>query len=114
MDRCRVFLVDDDSSLLELLVKYLERRGYEVATASTPEEALANTNVADAVFIVDITLPEMTGEELVSALRGKYPNLQAILTSGYPFEPRLEGVVFLQKPFLPQVLVAEIEKLVRA
>jgi len=38
------------------------------------------------------------------------PGLPAIITSGYPYQPRAAGVGFLQKPSLPQMLVEAVEK----
>lgn len=104
----RVLIVDDEATLLDLLRRYLEREGYEVHTRATAEEALAwfsgNSGGGETIVITDLSLPAMNGEELVARLRETYPRLRAIITSGYPYQPRQAGVGFLQKPFLPKML----------
>jgi DNA-binding NtrC family response regulator len=52
----------------------------------------------------------MNGEELIGKLREMRPQLPAIITSGYPYQPQASGIGFVQKPFLPQALVEQIEK----
>jgi DNA-binding NtrC family response regulator len=112
----RILLVDDDDAVLGLLRRFLERQGYEVETASTAEEALvlfeANPN-AFALLVADLTLRGTTGEELLEQMRSRRRSLAGVIMSGYPYEARHEGVRFLQKPFLPQALAVEIEKLLK-
>lgn len=111
----RILLVEDDPTLLALLRRYLERREYEIAASLSAEEALEIFDIErDALVIADLTLPGMSGEELLIQLRKKKPGLAGILTSGYPYKPQIAEVRFLQKPFLPQALVTEIEKLLKA
>jgi DNA-binding response OmpR family regulator len=110
----RILLVDDDATLLDLLRRYLERQGYEVKTSSSAEEALGVFDAdRDTLLVADLTLPGMTGEQLLRELRRKRPALTGVITSGYPYESQLFGSRFLQKPFMPQALVAEIEKLLK-
>lgn len=112
----RILFVDDDAALLELLHRYLARHGYAVESSVTAEAALRRFDAdpdSIGVLISDLTLAGMTGEELLGKMREKRPSLPGILLSGYPHEPRLEGVRFLQKPFMPQVLTAEIERLLK-
>lgn len=110
----RVLIVDDEPTLLELLGRYLERRGHSVSTASTAEEALERVRARDLdLVIADLTLPGADGEELIEALRQTNPELAGIVASGYPHVPRLAGVSFLQKPFLPQMLADEMARLLK-
>jgi len=109
----RLLIIDDEPPLLDLLRRYLGRQGYEVETCPTPGEALAQFRADPKSFslvITDLSLPEMTGEELIRKLRELRPDLPAIITSGYPHQPQATGVGFLQKPFLPKTLVEQIEK----
>lgn len=108
-----LLLVDDEATLLQLLRRYLERQGHQVETAESAEAAIENfgssANEFDLV-ISDLTLPGVNGEQLVEVLRRTNPKLPGVIASGYPFEPQLKNVAFLQKPFLPQMLVDQIEK----
>ena len=108
----RILLVDDDPLLLDLLQRYLEKRGYETAVGLSAEDALRVFDAdRDALIIADLTLPGMGGDELLIRLREKNSALAGILMSGYPTETEIEGAIFLQKPFMPQALIGEIEKL---
>jgi DNA-binding NtrC family response regulator len=108
-----LLLVDDEPSLTDLLKKYLERLGYRVDACTHPEAALLLLDANPtrySVLVTDLTLPSMSGEELVARSRKRTPGLRAIIASGYHYEPRVEGVEFLQKPFLPNLLAQAVER----
>lgn len=110
----RILIVDDEAALLDLLKRYLERLGYEVDVASNPEDALANFEADPERYecvLTDLSLPGMNGEELLERMRGKNPRLRALISSGYPYEPRSKRTFFLQKPYLPKMLAQTIEEL---
>ena len=56
----------------------------------------------------------MTGEEMIERMRASNPQLRAVIASGYPYQPRLSGVEFLQKPFLPKMLLDVMERIFTA
>ena len=108
-----LLIVDDEPTLLDLLRRYLGRLGYEVETCGDATEALALFEAEPgrfALIITDLSLPSLNGEELIERIRQIRPGLPAILTSGYPHVPRVTGVEFVQKPFLPQMLADAVEK----
>ncbi len=113
----RLLLVEDEPALADLLKKYLERLGYQVDACAHPDAALAllDANPEDyGVLITDLTLPTMSGDELMTRSRLRAPQLRAIIASGYPYEPRAAGVEFLQKPFLPNLLAQAVERALKA
>ena len=113
MGASRLLLVEDEPALANLLKKYLERLGYQVDACATANAALAllDAHPEDyALLITDLSLPDMSGDELMTRSRLRAPNLRAIIASGYPYEPRVEGVEFLQKPFLPNMLAQAVER----
>jgi two-component system cell cycle sensor histidine kinase/response regulator CckA len=113
MPGARLLLVDDEEALLALLQKYLEKLGYEVHACAGPEIALERFRSdpsAYALVLTDLTLPGLSGEQMLEQMRASHPQLRAIVTSGYPYQPRATYVSFLQKPFLPKMLAEEIEK----
>ena len=115
MSAARLLIVDDEAPLLDLLQRYLGRLGYEVETAASPRAALERFEKDPqryAFVLTDLSLLEMSGEELISKMRARNPHLPAVISSGYPFEPQLKGVHFLQKPYLPKMLAELIEKLI--
>ncbi|MEQ1948172.1 MAG: response regulator [Bryobacteraceae bacterium] len=116
MNSARLLLVDDEPALGDLLKRFLERHGYAVDTFRDAESALlalTQDPARYALLITDLTLPGMSGEELVVKVREQTPTLPAIIASGYPYLPQWERVVFVQKPFLPKMLSEEIEQLLK-
>ena len=108
-----LLIVDDEPNLLDLVRRYLSRLGYEVETCGNAEDALALFQATPdrfAMAITDLSLPSLNGEELIERMRQLRPGLPAIITSGYPYQPRAAGILFLQKPFLPQMLMDMVEK----
>jgi two-component system cell cycle sensor histidine kinase/response regulator CckA len=116
MGALRLLIVDDEPNLLDLLRRYLGRLGYQVETCGDAQAALALFQAEPDRFglvITDLSLPGLTGEELIERMRQLRPGFPAIITSGYPYQPRATGVRFLQKPFLPQMLVETVEKVLK-
>jgi DNA-binding NtrC family response regulator len=107
-----LLIVDDEPKLLDLLSRYLGRLGYQVETCGDATDALARFQAGPDRFtmaITDLSLPSLNGEELIERIRELRPGLPAIITSGYPYAPRAAGIGFLQKPFLPQMLLEAVE-----
>ncbi len=106
----RVLLVEDEEILLRLLARFLGQSGFEIRAFVTGRDALSAFDEEPNAYqaaVVDLTLPDITGLELLGGLREKKPDLPVVLCSGFP-EPPLEAsqphTCFLQKPFLPQQL----------
>ena len=76
MDR-RVLIIDDDSTMLEMLRAELEHRSYEVITQTSPEAALRTLADNDVGLVLsDMSMGSMSGVELcqeVVALREDTP-----------------------------------------
>ena len=108
----RILLVEDEESLRSLLTLFLSRAGYDVMAAGAGEEAVRIfTGEPDrfAAAIVDLTLPDMSGEALLTRLRAFRPDLPVVVSSGTArttaqFAHGAAPVRFLQKPFLPSRL----------
>lgn len=112
----RILIVDDEGPLLDLLKRYLERLGYEVDLSTGPEDALArfeNDPERYALVLTDLSFPSINGEQMLERMRALNPKLKALISSGYPYQPRLKGVRFLQKPYLPKMLAEIIGKMAR-
>ena len=111
-----LLLVDDEPTLLQLLRRYLERKGYTVETCDSAEAALVVFDADPQRFdmvITDLTLPGANGAQLIERMRAKNSTLPGLIASGYPYEPQMEGVGFLLKPFLPQMLVDHIDSVLK-
>jgi CheY-like chemotaxis protein len=96
-----------------LLKRYLERLGYEVDACLTPADALKRFESDSARYslvLTDLTLPGMSGDEMLTHMRALQPKLKAIVASGYPYQPKNKRTGFIQKPFLPKMLADEVAK----
>ncbi|HCY83592.1 MAG TPA: PAS domain S-box protein, partial [Desulfobacteraceae bacterium] len=82
----RILVVDDEASIAKLMKKMLESLGYQVFTRTSSVEALAlfrsKPNDIDLV-LTDMTMPDMTGDELGAEISAIRPDIPIILCTGY-------------------------------
>lgn len=102
----RVLVVDDEDSVRRVAALGLQRAGYDVAVASDGPEALrivAEQPPFD-VFVLDVIMPQMNGQELARQLRLGNPDVRVLYFTGYAdrlFEERRtlwEHEAFVEKP----------------
>jgi signal transduction histidine kinase/DNA-binding response OmpR family regulator len=80
----RILVVDDEQRMCDSLDTLLTKAGYEVETAGDGKKALELYRNADFDLVIsDIKLPEMTGIELLQAIRKGDPNAMVILMTAY-------------------------------
>ena len=81
----RVLVVDDDAMVREVLAGQMKERGYLVSQAGDGLEALAQLDGGAAVdlLISDFSMPGMNGLILIQEARRRYPELPALLLTGY-------------------------------
>jgi DNA-binding response OmpR family regulator len=116
----RLLIVEDQRKLLASLRRGLEEEEYEVATASTGEDAyfLATTESFDAV-ILDLMLPGRDGLQVLRELRSHgFGEPVLILTCRDAIEDRVQGLDagaddYLVKPFAFAELLARLRALLR-
>jgi CheY-like chemotaxis protein len=79
----RVLVVDDESTMRQMLRQALERRGHTVDEAADGRQAMQRLaeHQPDPVF-TDLVMPEMEGIETIQALRRKCPGIPIIAISG--------------------------------
>lgn len=83
MNGVTILLVDDDESLRRALRRALEHEGYAVAEAGNGREALKQLQeVAVALVITDLIMPDSEGLELIFSLHRTQPTLPIIAMSG--------------------------------
>ena len=117
--KARVLVVDDVAGHRETLADYLSAKGYEVVTAADGASAVKMTKEQPAdVAVLDVKLPDISGEKLAVSLNGLSPGLEIILISGYAsLESALKAVqspvsAYLTKPLDMGRLITELEKAV--
>jgi two-component system cell cycle sensor histidine kinase/response regulator CckA len=112
-----ILLVEDEPAILEVSRMMLQRLGYQVLPAVSPQEALRiageYTGPID-LLMTDMIMPGMHGKELSERLLTRHPGLKCLFMSGYTAdtigaEGELEsGISFIQKPFSLQHLAASV------
>ncbi len=80
-----VLIVDDEQSLTTVLSKVLATDGHKCQVASNGKEALALMQENDFdIVVTDITMPEMTGIELLKLVKKRDTEIQVIVITGHP------------------------------
>lgn len=106
--RQMVLLVEDEDMVRAVLKHLLEGEGYQVLSASTGEEALSISRDLRRdikLMIMDASLPNMSGFELVRCVHALRPSLPVLMMSGFTGESiahqglMSEKLSVIQKPF---------------
>lgn len=110
-----VLVVDDDELVRRLMQRVLEGEGHAVRVAASGAEALRSLESErdTTVMVTDVSMPGMTGPELVERARALAPRLRVLYVSALSERgPSLEGGDgVLAKPFAPQALCDAVASL---
>jgi len=118
-----VLLVDDEASVRESTSNLLSALGFQVLVAENGEQGLNTfaTHVKDIVAVIlDLTMPRLSGGEVLEQIRKTSPKLPVLLSSGYNEENTMERFTgkglagFLQKPFSINDLSAKLRECLNA
>lgn len=115
----RIFVVDDEVNLLEVIKDYLQKEGFEVFTSVNGEEALRLFPLLKPDFVIlDLMLPDLSGEEICRRIRQESDVPILMLTAKSAVEDRIQGLAlgaddYLVKPFSPRELVMRIKAILR-
>ena len=117
-----VLVVDDEPGVRRVCAAALESMGLQVVLAEDADEALAIALGGEArldAVLLDLTMPGLSGEEALRALRRERPGLPVLTMSGFlpagldlREDDRFTG--FLQKPFTVAQLSARLHALMDA
>ncbi|MFC1579595.1 response regulator [Thermodesulfobacteriota bacterium] len=103
-----VLLVDDEDMIIDVAGQMMERLGYEVITSRSGKEAIdlyRKSNDKIDLVILDMGLPDMSGDETVHRLKEINTNAKVLFSSGYSIDEQSRSTLalgiegFLQKPF---------------
>jgi DNA-binding NtrC family response regulator len=113
----RILAVDDSPDTLEVLRRNLTSNGYQVATASSVQEALRLLQQGPVdVVVTDFKMPGLSGLDLVRHVRDNYKATEVLLITGYPtVEDAVVAVKtgaddYLSKPFTDEELLAAVQR----
>lgn len=119
----RILFVDDEPAMTTMVRTALGRLGYQVETATDPLDALARFRSrpeAVDLLITDMSMPGMTGDQLITQVHALRPNLPTILCTGYsekinPQRAEALGIgLYVEKPFRQSDLAAAVRKVLAA
>jgi DNA-binding NtrC family response regulator len=114
----KLLLVDDDEAFLAVMQRRLAKRGFDVVTAGSGEEALAKMSRHSDVDVVvlDMKMPEMNGIETLKEIKRLYPAIEVILLTGYAsFQTTIKAMTYgafdyLTKPCDLEELAAKVRE----
>jgi len=116
----KLMIVDDDVEMRTLLAEYFRRLGFEVTEKESGLAALQTvTRDRFDCFILDVSMPEMSGFELLRKLRDRGIDTPALfLTAHDMLDDKVAGFEagaddYLAKPFSPRELEYRVEALLR-
>jgi two-component system cell cycle sensor histidine kinase/response regulator CckA len=117
-----ILVVEDETTVRNVVVRCLRSRGYQVLEAQHGEDALLvaeRHNAPIHLVVTDVVMPNMSGTELFHHLRRWYPKMRVLFISGYarsalPQEALEEGqgASFLAKPFTIEQLTTEVRRMI--
>ena len=113
-----VLLVEDEQGVRALATLALERAGYTVRAAASPEEAIRAASEMPRIdlIVTDVIMPLMNGRDLAEWLVERHPNGKVLFMSGYTDDTLLahgvavRDIAFIHKPFTPTTLVQRVRE----
>jgi len=118
-----ILIVEDRDTVRKLVQRVLRKAGYTVLEASDGDQALrvceGHAGPVHAV-LTDVVMPTMGGRKLVDSLSAIRPGVKVLYMSGYTDNAIVHhgvldpGVNYIQKPFMPEVLLAKLREVLDA
>lgn len=114
-----VLVVEDEMKIRDLLRNYLEREGYSVVTTGSGAEALALLeSVGPDLVVLDLGLPDISGETVAAELRRSSNIPVLVLTAKASEADRIRGLEigvddYVTKPFSPREVMLRINAILR-
>ena len=122
----KIMIIDDSKPIRQLVSLTLEAAKYEVCTAEDGRDALSKVPTFQPNLIIcDVNMPNMNGIDFVKAMKSEAPYEEykfipiVMLTTESSEQKKNEGQIagakaWMVKPFLPERLLAVVEKIVGA
>lgn len=117
MSKGKILVVEDDRFYQELYCEVFEEEGYEIDSTFTGEEALSRVkDNAYNLMVLDMVLPGIDGQEVLSRVKQIRPTMDVIITTGYAsVESAVKALKtgasdYLTKPINPEELKLSIKR----
>ena len=118
-DEMWISVIEDESVLNNLIVKYLQKEGYQVRSYLNGEDALRGIQEPTDLWVIDIMLPDIDGFTVFREVQEKNPDSYVIFISARNQDiDRVAGLElgcddYISKPFLVRELVLKINRLLK-
>jgi len=118
-NKYKLLIIDDEKPVLNVCQKILKKRGHEVVQATTGSQGIelfAENHQSIDCVLLDMTMPQMSGEEVLEELLKIDPDLRVIVMSGYHKKTISERFTldkikgFLHKPFNMEELLELVQE----
>lgn len=115
----RILVVDDEEKILSVIKSFLESKGFSVITAENGRKALEIFNRESiSMILLDLMIPELSGEEVCKAIRKKSRVPIIMLTAKSEKDDMIQGLGngaddYITKPFSLKALYARFEAVMR-
>jgi two-component system response regulator CssR len=116
----RIYLVEDEFDLSQIIRKYLEKEGFEVTVFHDGETAIKHTKDDIDLWILDIMLTgEINGYDLIESIKKNRPYVATIFTSARDHDlDRIRGLElgsddYLAKPYSPRELILRVKAILK-
>lgn len=116
-----ILLVDDETMIVQVGCKMLERLGYTVLVAQSGHAALEILQAKQAsidLIILDMIMPDLGGAETFDRIRRIAPRVKVLLSSGYSINGQAVNILqrgcdgFIQKPFSLRELSMKLREVI--
>jgi DNA-binding response OmpR family regulator len=119
MPNTKIVVIDDERSVQDVVSAYLQKDGFTVFVAGSGSEGLALAErMRPALIVLDLMLPDVSGETVCSEIRSRSDVPILMLTAKAGEDDRVAGLLsgaddYLVKPFSPRELVARVRAVLR-
>ena len=115
----KILIIDDDLKLTELLEQFFKQHNFKTKSMDNPTNTLEIIEKYNPdIIILDITLPEMDGFQVLRKIRNSHDTPVIMLTARGEISDRIIGLDlgaddYMPKPFEPKELLARIHSILR-
>ena len=116
----KIYLVEDEKDLAEIVKKYLEKEGFEVTVFLDGDSAMKHVTDEVDLWILDIMLPtDINGYDLIEAIKKHRPNTATIFASARDHDlDKIRGLElgsddYIAKPYSPRELVLRVKAILK-
>tara|TARA_B100001142_G_scaffold318126_1_gene359892 strand:+ start:377 stop:1069 length:693 start_codon:yes stop_codon:yes gene_type:complete len=115
----KILIIDDDKKLTDLLEEFLGENNFKTKSIHESVNSLNEVDVfSPDLIILDITLPEMDGFQVLRSIRKEHETPVIMLTARGEISDRVVGLDlgaddYMPKPFEPRELLARINSILR-